>query len=62
MDFGKFTRLDCRFCHYIFLGASIHSVDTPLAVTASIGTISSLVAGLSVEAITGIFLVKLKHA
>ena len=53
MDFGKFTRLDCRFCHYIFLGASIHSVDTPLAVTASIGTISSLVAGLSVEAITG---------
>lgn len=46
----------------IFLGASIPSVDTSLAVVIFIGAVSGLLAGLSVGAITGLFLIKLKYA
>jgi hypothetical protein len=43
----------------IFLGASIPFVNTVLAVTILIATISGLLAGLSVGAITGLFLIRL---
>lgn len=43
----------------IFIGASIPSVETELAVTIVIGTLSGLLAGLSVGAVTGLFLVRL---
>lgn len=45
----------------IYLGASIPSLDTSLAGVISIGVISGLLAGLSVGAITGLFLVKLRY-
>lgn len=45
----------------IFLGASMPSVDTSLAIVILIGTVSGLLAGLAVGAITGLFLIKLKH-
>ena len=43
----------------IFIGASVPSVETELAVTIVIGTVSGLLAGLSVGAITGLFLIRL---
>ena len=46
----------------IYLGASTPSVDTSLAVIILIATIAGLLAGLSVGAITGLFLIKLKYA
>ena len=46
----------------IYLGASMPSVDTSLAVIILIATISGLLGGLSVGAITGLFLIKLKYA
>jgi len=46
----------------IFLGASMPSVGTSLAVMILIGTISGLPAGLAVGAITGVSLIKLEHA
>jgi len=46
----------------IYLGASIPSLDTSLAIVISIGVISGLLAGLSVGAVTGLFLVKLRYA
>jgi len=45
----------------IYLGASIPSIDTILTVIVLTGTVSGLLAGLSVGAITGLFLVKLKY-
>lgn len=46
----------------IYLGASAPLVETGLVAVIIIGTISGLLAGLSVGAITGLFLVKLKSA
>jgi hypothetical protein len=46
----------------IYLGASAPLVETGLAAVIMIGTISGLLSGLSVGAITGLFLVKLKSA
>ena len=44
----------------IFLGASIPSVNSVPAVTILIATISGLLVGLSVGAITGLFLIRLE--
>jgi len=44
----------------IFLGASIPSADMMIAVTILIGAVSGLLAGFSVGAITGLFLIRLK--
>ncbi|OGO24295.1 MAG: hypothetical protein A2144_10225 [Chloroflexi bacterium RBG_16_50_9] len=44
----------------IFLGASLPSADTKLAVTIVIGAVSGLLGGLFVGAITGLFLIKLQ--
>ena len=44
----------------IFLGASLPTPETRLAVVILIGTVSGLLAGLSVGAITGLFLIRLK--
>jgi len=44
----------------IFLGASLPTPETRLAVVILIGAVSGLLAGLSVGAITGLFLIRLK--
>ncbi|MFH1031977.1 MAG: hypothetical protein V1767_05405 [Chloroflexota bacterium] len=46
----------------IFLGTSIISVDSKLGLVILIGTVSGLLAGLSVGAITGLFLVRFKYS
>ena len=44
----------------IYLGASMPTAETALAMVILIGTVSGLLAGLSVGAITGLFLIKLE--
>lgn len=44
----------------IYLGASLPTAETALATVILIGTVSGLLAGLSVGAITGLFLIKLE--
>jgi hypothetical protein len=45
---------------WIYLAASLPSAQTPLAVTAVFGAVAGVLAGLSVGAVTGIFLIRLK--
>lgn len=45
---------------WIYLAASLPSAETPMAITAVIGAGAGILAGLSVGAITGIFLLRLK--